>query len=60
MSPHLLSLSLPDDQLAAIDASLSQLEAQLSGLVSLQIEECRARKLRAHRLRLHVANLEAL
>lgn len=42
MSQNLLSLSLADDQLAAIDATLSQLESQLSGLVSLQIEERRA------------------
>ncbi|RDZ26012.1 hypothetical protein [Lysobacter silvisoli] len=42
MSQNLLSLTLPDDQLAAIDATLTQLEAQLVGLVSLTIDDRRA------------------
>jgi len=38
MSNNLISLSLTNDQIAAIDGTLGQLENQLQGLISLSIE----------------------
>jgi hypothetical protein len=42
MSQNLISLALPDDDLAAIDAALAALEEKLAGLISLNPDEIRA------------------
>lgn len=42
MSQNLISLTLNNDQIAAIDQTIGQLEGQLQGLVSLSLEARRA------------------
>jgi hypothetical protein len=41
MSQNLVSLNLTDDQLTAVDAALTELETQLSGLIALSIPQKR-------------------
>jgi len=44
MSQNIVSLNLTDAQLTAVDAALTELETQLSGLIALPIEQKRSLK----------------